>query len=286
MKIKEVIGKILEYHPQFPADYAGCDNYKCGDPDVECTGVVTALVPNIDTIRETIRLGCNLMIVHEPTFYSTMDYPEWKADFSNNVYEEKKKLLEEHGIVIWRDHDHMHMHQPDSIFTGVTKHLGWEEFARPTDENEPFTFKFDHPECTVEELHQELTEKLKLNGLRYIGNPQAKVRTIAIVGHLCLNSLFDDHMDENGYFVEYGTEVIRQMEKSGVDVILPGEIIEWTVLSYIRDAVELGYNKAMFNIGHFNWEELGMRYAKDWIEDLVAGEVPVHYVRCKDMYRY
>ena len=43
MKIDEVIGKILEYHPQFPADYDGCDGYKSGDPDAECTGVVCAL---------------------------------------------------------------------------------------------------------------------------------------------------------------------------------------------------------------------------------------------------
>lgn len=43
---------------------------------------------------------------------------------------------------------------------------------------------------------------------------------------------------------------------------------------------------AVFNIGHFNMEELGMRYAQDWIGDLVDHKVPVHYLPTKDIYRY
>lgn len=54
MKIREVVDRILAYHPQFPADYNGCDDYKCGDPDEECTGVVTALTPNVSVIRKAI----------------------------------------------------------------------------------------------------------------------------------------------------------------------------------------------------------------------------------------
>lgn len=48
----------------------------------------------------------------------------------------------------------------------------------------------------------------------------------------------------------------------------------------------LGRKKAVFNIGHFNMEELGMRYAQDWIGDLVDHKVPVHYLPTKDIYRY
>ena len=44
--------------------------------------------------------------------------------------------------------------------------------------------------------------------------------------------------------------------------------------------------KAVFNIGHFNMEELGMRYAQDWIGDVVDHKVPVHYLPTKDIYRY
>ena len=54
MKIKEVIEKILNYHPKFPESYDGCDNYKCGNPEDECTGIVSALRPSIPVIKKAI----------------------------------------------------------------------------------------------------------------------------------------------------------------------------------------------------------------------------------------
>ena len=64
MKNSDVINKILKYHPQFPDNYAGCDGYKFGDPNAECNGIATALVPTVDVIRRTGELGCNLLVVH------------------------------------------------------------------------------------------------------------------------------------------------------------------------------------------------------------------------------
>ena len=74
--------------------------------------------------------------------------------------------------------------------------------------------------------------------------------------------------------------------EDGPDVIIPGEMIEWNVVSYIRDAVQLGRNKACFSVGHFNLEELGMRYAADWIREITEGKVPVRYVPSGDMYHF
>ena len=118
-----------------------------------------------------------------------------------------------------------------------------------------------------------------MNGLRIVGNPEDKTRKVAIVGHLFPG--FGTQSETR----EYGTDLINAMEQ-GLDAIIPGEVIEWTVLSYVRDALALGRKKAVFNIGHFNMEELGMRYAQDWIGDLVDHKVPVHYLPTKDIYRY
>ena len=63
---------------------------------------------------------------------------------------------------------------------------------------------------------------------------------------------------KDGSWTEYSVRVIETLEKKA-DVILPGEVIDWTTLSYVRDAMDLGMNKAVINIGHFNWEELGMK---------------------------
>ena len=92
--------------------------------------------------------------------------------------------------------------------------------------------------------------------------------------------------EEKAFCPEYATEVIRILEEEDVDAIIPGEVIDWTVMSYIRDAVQLGKVKAAFNVGHFNLEELGMKYAVDWIPEVIGHAVPVHYVPSGDIYRF
>lgn len=284
MKNKEVIEKILAYHPQLPG-YQGCDEWKTGDPEAECTGIVTALVPTVNVIRKTIALGANLLIVHEPLFYTSADKGGWYEDFPNAVYEEKRKLIDEHGIAIWRDHDHIHMHQPDGIFTGVLKYLGWEDYATADLNTGAFGhYIVDLPEAvTLEALCRRLTERIGMNGVRYVGNPRDQVRSLAMVGHLYPMDFGLKHAD--GSPAEYSVQIIKLLEER-VDVILPGEIIDWTVVSYVRDALQLGHKKAMINLGHLNWEELGMKYAREWLSALLDHQLPVTYIPSEDMYRF
>lgn len=286
MKNCEVVEKILQYHPNIP-NYDGCDGYKAGDPEAECTGIVSALVPTVEVIRKTADLGCNLIITHEPSYYMTPDFPEWRGPFPNDVYECKRQLLEQTGITVWRDHDHIHMHQPDGIFTGVLKYLDWEPYYQGKPDHLPMYYLCQLPETTVGELREHLIKKLNLNGLRYIGEPDAKVSRVAICAHLYPGGFALPETVPEGAYLDYATALIREMEKEGgLDVLIPGEIIEWDVLSYIRDAVALGKNKACMNIGHFNMEELGMRYAADWITELVEEQVPVHYIPTGDIFRF
>lgn len=127
MKKKEIIDKILQYHPNIE-HYHGCDEYKSGFEEEKCTGIVSALVPTMEVLKKAVELGCNLLVVHEPIYYQTPDFPDWKGDFENSVQKEKEAYIREHRLTVWRDHDHMHTHQPDSIFTGVIKYLGWESY--------------------------------------------------------------------------------------------------------------------------------------------------------------
>lgn len=285
MTNREVIEKILKFHPDLGEKYNGCDDYKCGNPDTQCTGIAVALVPTIDVIRTAKEKGLNLIVVHEPIFYQTPDFPEWKAKYPNEIYEMKKKMVDEFGVTIWRDHDHMHAHRPDCIFTGVEKYMGWEGFRSKAEDIPPFMYVYDIPETTVKKLALELKEKIGISGLRYVGKAEDKIKRVAIVGHLFPNSFVKDGFDGEGYWREYGTDVIELMER-GVDAIIPGEVIDWTVLSYVRDAVMLGKTKAVLNIGHFAMEELGMKYAEDYIKELVGMEIPVEYIHSCDMYKY
>lgn len=286
MQKKEIIDKILQYHPKID-NYKGCDEYKSNGQEDECTGVVSALVPTMEVIEKTAALGCNLLVVHEPLYYQTPDFPTWKGSFENTVQKEKEDYIKAHGITIWRDHDHMHFHKPDAIFKGVIHYLGWEKYWNSKLSDELLLFYvFDIPECTVEKLGQELKEKMGLNGLRYIGRPADRIRRAAIIAHVYPNSFMVDEIKEDSFYHSYDIEVMRYMEHYGIDAIIPGEIVEWTILSYIRDGAYMGKCKACFNVGHFNLEELGMRYAAEWIAELVGEKVPVHYVPTGDSFLF
>ena len=244
MKNREVIKKILDYHPAME-NYEGCDGYKYGNPEDECKGIASVLVVTVDVVRKAAEAECNLIITHEPTFYSTPDYAQWRGGFPNKIYEEKVKLLKQYGITVWRDHDHIHNHQPDGIFDGVIRCLGWEDYLVKNENPAPLIYNFEIPEITVREMKKFLEEKISLNGMRYMGNPE-----------------------------------------NVVDAIIPGEVIDWTLLSYVRDALQLGKNKSIFNIGHFSLEELGMKYAAEWIKELVQDEIPVRYIPSGDLYQF
>lgn len=167
----------------------------------------------------------------------------------------------------------------------MIKYLGWEEYYRPS-EKAVMYYSFVLPETTVKELGVYLKEKLHLNGLRFMGRPEDKISRVALVGHLCPNCFYPDGVHEDGFYRDYAMELMRIMELDGIEAIIPGEIIEWAVLAYIRDAVAQGKKEACFNIGHFNLGELGMRYAKDWLEELVEYQVPVHYIPTEDGFSY
>lgn len=286
MIIQEILNLVSNYHPYLGEDYDGCDGVKVGDCSQECTGIVSALVPTMDVIRRTIELKANLLYVHEPLSYLTPDWPEWKANFKCGVYEEKKKLLQENNIVVVRDHDHMHAHQPDSIFAGVLKYLGWEKYLTQ-EQKIPFGYMLCFPKPkTLKQINHEIIEKIGLNGLRFIGNTDAKIQKLALVGHLYPNAFIPQHFNSDGSWSDYATEIIRVMEEEGVECIIPGEVVEWTVLSYIRDGNAQGRNLACITLGHFNWEELGAKYAKDWLKNITGNKVPIYYLSSGDMWRY
>lgn len=266
MKIQQIIDAILAYHPPFDRTPT-CDGFKCGNPEDECTGIVTSCAASINVIRKAIELGANLIIVHEPTFYTHMDKVDW-LEGKFDVYDEKRKLLDDHGIAVWRDHDHIHTHVPDGIFYGVTAELGWQDYARGENPKRPEYFEL--PKTTVRELALFLKEKMGLNAVRVIGNVDAEISTVGFCGHVY------PPVPET-----IATELLNKY-----DVIIPGELIDWTVASYARDAGQLGKNKAILHVGHISWEELGMKYAPNWIRPLIDPDIPITFVRSADLYDY
>ena len=116
-----------------------------------------------------------------------------------------------------------------------------------------------------------LKKTLGLEYTRVVGNPETMVQNILFSGHAHFNNELDS---------------VKDLMAEDVDVLIPGELIDWTVANYARDASQLGKNKAIIHLGHFNSEELGMRYAANWLGELIAHEVPVTAVNSADIYHY
>ena len=273
MTIQQVIDKIIAYHPDLGERLAAtCDTVKYGDTSKECTGVATAIYPSPDVIRAAGEAGCNLLVVHEPSFYGHMDPLDWLR--GNETAEKKMALLDAYGIVLFRDHDRIHAHVPDGIFYGLFAELGWLSYLDqpldvPTDPGQPLIRTLTLPGIPVAEIAAMFKEKLGLKAVRFTGNPGTIVRKAALAAHLFPNQ----------------QKLIEAIEREKIDLLIPGEIIDWEVPCYFKDAGQLGLNKACLHLGHFNMEELGMKYAVNWLKELAPG-LPVVYCPNEDMYRY
>ena len=170
----------------------------------------------------------------------------------------------------------MHAHNPDQIFTGVLKYLGFDKsYFVNTNTHAYAHYVCDIEKTTLIDLGKYLCDKIGLNGFRYIGNPNMEVKKIAFIGHL-----YPDRFD-----VEYSTHCIKEFINNNVDVVLPLETIDWTIASYIRDGNQLGKKIGMLSCGHFNIEELGMKYLAQQIKGLVK-EINIEYVASEDIYDY
>jgi hypothetical protein len=275
MTIAEVLEKIKAFHP--PIDESRTrDTVKCGDVTQECTGVATTCYASYDVICRAIEKGCNLIITHEPTFYSDDEDSEGRLD-NNETYLAKKKLIDDNGIVIWRDHDHIHGGGPgssnrDYIFYGIMKVLGWDEYL-VSSERKPLLYKV--PKTTVRGLTHELMEKIGLNGARIIGDPDAPVETVFICEHITANPFRGKRTQ------------LEELEEYKPDAIIPLETIDWTIAEYVIDSCALGNKKAIISMGHFNFEEPGMKYmAEGWLPEVLENKVPCHFVPSADNYNY
>lgn len=283
MKAKDVVEAIIQYSNVPVPPKETCDGYKAGEPDTEITGVVTTFMATAEVIRQAAALGANMIITHEPTYFTGRDTTEWLAN--DPVYEAKRRLIEEHGMVIWRYHDLMHMMKPDGIYEGFLEELGWQQYARgakrmPGGEKdmgahfvEAFSDYYDLPETTVMNLALFLKKKLGMDTIQVVGRPDMPCSRVGVlVGGGSLGFGIDEMP-------------IKIMEKHKLDVLVCGEILEWTVCAYVNDAKQLGQNKAMIVLGHERSEEWGMKHMKGWLSQKLEG-TPVHFVDAKEPFTY
>lgn len=249
-RIRRTLG--VEWKPET------ADTIKAGDAATTVTGIVTTASATIAVLREAIGSGANLVITHEPTFYSRSDasLPKGPAD---PIFTAKNELIANHRLVVFRLRDHWRLRTPDPLAQGLGEALGW---AKGRTSESPA--RHEIPAVTLAALAAHAKEALKARGVRVIGDPQTRVRKVALLPG--------------------STPIAAALEAfAGVDAVVAGEVREWESVEYVRDLVASGRKQGLVLVGRLVSEEPGMRVCADWLKTVVP-EVPVRHFAAGDPY--
>jgi len=226
------------------------DTIKSGSPDTAVKGIATTMMATLDVVERAASAGRNMVITHEPTFYTHEDKTDNLKD--DPTYRFKQDFLDKHDMVVFRFHDHWHAHRPDGIATGMVEALGW---AKNVDPRNPRQFLFDS--MTLGDLAKQLRDRLQVRAMRVVGDPNLKVRTVA------------------GNWGYAGSS--RPFARPDLDVLVIGEAREWELIEYAADTITSGRKKGLIVLGHIPSEQAGMIYCANWLKTFIT-EVPVEFI--------
>ena len=236
------------------------DTFKSGNPDDVVTGVAVCMFADMNVLQQAVANKCNLIIAHEPTFYSHLD--ETKALENDPVFRDKIKFINENKLIIWRFHDHIHRTKPDGIYFGMIEKLGW---RKNQIDSSMIRFKFEKQKLS------DFISRLKLtfpgSSFRVIGNPDMMVTNVAFSAGAP------------------GSETHRKLlQEKNIDLLIAGEAPEWETYQYVYDAQLQGKNKAVIFLGHAVSEAYGMNYCARWLKGFLPKDMNIRYIENKSSF--
>jgi putative NIF3 family GTP cyclohydrolase 1 type 2 len=235
------------------------DTFKAGDPATRVTGIAVTMMATFDVLQRAAAAGKNLVITHEPTFYSHLDQTATLEQQNDEVLRAKQAFIVEHHMVVWRFHDHWHARKPDGILEGMTQALDWRKFQN---QSEPHLFKL--PQQSLASLASDVKRKLDVRTLRVVGDPSLMVSKIGFMPGAAGSPRH-----------------IAMLERPDVEVLMIGEAPEWETIEYVADAQAAKMPKALIIIGHIPSEQAGMQECTRWLKSFVS-EVPVEFVPARE----
>jgi putative NIF3 family GTP cyclohydrolase 1 type 2 len=249
---QEVLGRMrgqigTEWHE------GGVDRIIAGLPQTPVTGVATTMMATFDALKVAVASRLNLVITHEPTYWSHQDTTTQLLD--DPLYQTKLAWMRAHNLVVFHFHDHWHGKRPiDGINYGMAQRMGWTGYMDAANSRQ-----FNIPPKTLLELAREFRRKMGDRTMRVIGDRDLTVSKVVASWGNC--SAFP------------GVPYLN----SQADVLVIGEAQDWDLVAYAQDLVAAGKKKGLILLGHVLSEQWGMEYCADWLKTFVP-EVPVRFV--------
>ena len=256
MNAREIVQKIRENLGIPWQEKTFRDTFKIGNPEVEVKGIAVTCMATLEQIQRAHAAGLNMIITHEPTFWSDAENTDLSAD---PIYRHKSGYCLKNDIVIWRYHDHLHARKPDVIVAAALRRMGFQLDQSQVQGLPTFAI----PETTLAELASRVGKGLKSHAYRVVGDPAAKVSRIA-----------------------FGVGGGMPRFSENVDVVFTGEGQEVggaDNAGYALDAVSLGLAKGFILMGHIVSEEPGMEDVVPWLQTFLP-DLPIQFVPAHELF--
>lgn len=173
------------------------DRIIIGDPETKIKKAGTAWTPYFKTLKNAVNKGINVLVVHEPTFYTHWDLETKGKDLFNTpspakdqymeALETKKSWIENNGLVIIRSHDVPDILKNFGIPFGLGQKLGFKNEDIIASKNFYNVYKVDKDSAS--NIARKIAGKLKdINqpGVAFYGDENRPVSSVGLgTGCIC-----------------------------------------------------------------------------------------------------
>lgn len=244
-------------HSLHPVGEPSVDRVIAGDPETVARGLAVVWMPTWAALREARALGCNVVVAHEPTFFSHFDLDGFEGGEADlrpghqamcETRQAKLRWIEENGLVVIRCHDVLDQ-MPGGVVDSLVAKLGFAESAVELRAPSYRIVRIDPPQRALE-LAQRLAKafaRIGQPGVAFYGDPDRHVARLGLgTGYSC----------EPGRFLELGAQMC---------VTIDDRIKTWVETEWADDS---GY--PMIVIHHGTAEEWGVHT----LHQLLASRYP------------
>jgi len=231
------------------------DKIITGNPRTVIKKIGTCWLPYQETCRKAVAEGVNVLVVHEPTFYTHRDLnevpgflkrnPEYTQREYTAQIENKKRWINDNGLVIIRNHDTLDALKDKGIPFAFGQFLGFSNKDIIASRTYYNVYKFEKQ--PVSSFAAKLAGKLKelgQPGLAFYGDPEREVSSVGIgTGWIC------DPMD----YADLKPDVFIAID----DVIK----------THIQSVFAADTGHPLIVINHGTSEEMGMRSLNSIIKE-------------------
>ncbi|MBN2775276.1 MAG: Nif3-like dinuclear metal center hexameric protein [Prolixibacteraceae bacterium] len=241
------------------------DRIIAGDPGTKIKKVGTAWMPYFSTLKNAVEKGVNVMVVHEPTFYTHWDLDGTNDDFYKapeparsqylEAVEQKKKWIVDNELTIIRCHDVLDIIKDFGIPFGLGMALGLKNENIILSKNYYNVYRIQENKASeiVENIAVSLRE-FSQPGVAFYGDPNRLVKSIGLgTGCIC------DPLD------------CAELE-ADLHIAIDDTIRTWVHTTYAEDT-----GNPLVVINHGTSEEMGVRLLNAFLSNNIP-EIPfIHF---------